>query len=84
MKDAFARKLVELEEQRKRAAVAAAGFPAFMRAGGEDEIRSVSCHTAYGPENVQDVYDEDAYRKWIAYHKDMTARFPERLSKDPA
>ena len=36
------------------------------------------------PENVQDVYDEDAYRKWIAYHKDMTARFPERLSKDPA
>ena len=54
MKDAFARKLVELEEQRKRAAVAAAGFPAFMRAGGEDEIRSVSCHTAYGPENVQD------------------------------
>ena len=36
------------------------------------------------PENVQDVYDEDAYRKLIAYHKDMTARFPERLSKDPA
>ena len=36
------------------------------------------------PENVQDVYDEDAYRKWIAYHKDMTARFLERLSKDPA
>lgn len=22
------------------------------------------------PENVQDVYDENAYRKWIAYHKD--------------
>ena len=52
MKDAFARKLVELEVQRKRDAEAAAGFPAFMRAGGEDEMRGVSCHTAYGPELV--------------------------------
>ena len=22
------------------------------------------------PENVRDVYDEEEYRKWIAYHKD--------------
>ncbi|MBR4652329.1 MAG: family 10 glycosylhydrolase [Kiritimatiellae bacterium] len=53
MKDVFDRKLVELEMQAKRAAEVAAGFPAFMRAGGEDEIRGMSCHTAYGPEGVQ-------------------------------
>ena len=52
MKDVFARKLVELEEQRKRDAEAAARFPAFMLSGGENEIRGVSCHTAYGPELV--------------------------------
>ena len=52
LKDVFDQKLAELEEQRKRDAEAAAGFPAFMLAGGEDEIRGVSCHTAYGPEFV--------------------------------
>ena len=52
LKDVFDQKLAELEVQAKRDAVAAAGFPAFMRAGGEDEIRGVSCHTAYGPELV--------------------------------
>ena len=52
LKDVFAQKLAELEVQAKRDAEAAAVFPAFMRAGGEDEIRGVSCHTAYGPELV--------------------------------
>ena len=52
LKDVFDRKLAELEVQRKRDAEAASRFPAFMRAGGDEEIRGVSCHTAYGPELV--------------------------------
>ena len=54
MKDVFAQKLEEMEAQTKRDAEAASRFPAFMRAGGDGEIRGVSCHTAYGPELVSD------------------------------
>ncbi|MBR3922463.1 MAG: family 10 glycosylhydrolase [Kiritimatiellae bacterium] len=48
----FARKLAEDEAQRKKDAEAAARFPAFMLDGGEDEIRGIDCHVAYGPERV--------------------------------
>ncbi|MBQ9741276.1 MAG: hypothetical protein IJV91_10110 [Kiritimatiellae bacterium] len=48
----FARKLAEDEAQRKKDAEAAVRFPAFMLEGGEDEIRGIDCHVAYGPERV--------------------------------
>ena len=52
LKDVFAQKLAEMEVQKLRNAKAAEGFASFMREGGEDEIRGVGCHTAYGPEFV--------------------------------
>ena len=48
----FAVKLAEDDAQKKKDAEAAARFPAFMLEGGEDEIRGIDCHVAYGPERV--------------------------------
>ena len=52
LNDVFSRKFAEHEARKKKEAEAAARFPAFMREGGDGEIRGMSCHTAYGPERV--------------------------------
>ena len=50
---------------------AAAEFPAFMRAGGEDEIRAVDCHIAYGPERVVHPEDWEDWNANCAYLKGL-------------
>lgn len=52
MASVFDGKLAEEAMKKKKDAEAAARLPAFLLAGGDDEIRGVSCHTAYGPEHV--------------------------------
>lgn len=42
-------------EAMKITAAAAAEFPAFMRAGGDEELRVIGCHTAYGPEFIENM-----------------------------
>jgi len=47
---------------------AAQEFPAFLQAGGDDEMRVLFCHTAYGPERVADAAkweDWDACGAWM-------------------
>ena len=50
---------------------AAAEFPAFMRAGGEDEIRAADCHVAYGPERVAKPEDWEDWNANCAYLKGL-------------
>ena len=41
-----------LQAKKLNDAKAAEGFAAFMKSGGENEIRGIDCHIAYGPELV--------------------------------
>ena len=57
----------QVEENRE----AARGFPAFMGEGGADEMRVLFCHTAYGPERVQDMAKWEDWDRSCAWLKKM-------------
>ena len=60
MNDVFSAKMAIDDERKKKDAEAASRLAVFLKAGGEAEIRGISCHAAYGPENVgNDVRWED-------------------------
>lgn len=52
---AFAAARAARAKDEREAAAAAAEFPAFMRAGGDEEMRVIGCHTAYGPEFIENM-----------------------------